>query len=73
MVKKMSAAEFTAWRNLYTERLEHLRMKVIRTLRSAREGHIEDADAEKIVENINKEVRYIIECGIILNSLKNKK
>jgi hypothetical protein len=70
MVKKMSAAEYTAWWGLYKERLDYLRSLMIQTLKNAREGYISDEESEKIVRGINGEVEEIIECVKVLNSLK---
>jgi len=72
MVKRMSAAEYAAWRDMYKRRLDSLRTLVIRTLKNAKEGYISEEESEKIVLSINEEGEEIIECIKILNNLKDK-
>jgi hypothetical protein len=70
MVKKMGAAEFMAWRNLYTKRLDHLRRVVVDTTAAANEGLIESKEARVVIDEVNQEINIIIECGRLLNSLR---
>ncbi len=72
MVRKMSTDEFIAWRTLYTKRLDHLRAMVIQTMRDAREGLISEEYCELVVTKINEEVNEIIECGMLINILRNR-
>lgn len=73
MVKKMSTGDFIAWRSLYTIRLDRLRAIIIQAIFDAKEGRITDDDSEVIISIVNEEVKEIIECGRIINSLKRGK
>lgn len=73
MVKKMSTSDFIAWRNLYTIRLDRLRATIIQAIFDAKEERITEEESESIISTVNKEVKEIIECGRIINSLKRGK
>lgn len=70
MVKKMNTDEFIAWRNLYTVRLDRLRAVVIQAIFDAKQGDITDQEAQETISLVNEEVKGIIECGKLLNQLK---
>ncbi len=70
MVKKMNTDEFIAWRNLYTVRLDRLRAVVIQAIFDAKQGSITEQEAEEAIALVNEEVKGIIECGKLLNQLK---
>lgn len=69
-MRKMNTAEFIAWRNLYTKRLDRLRGVVVQAIFDSKEGTITPEEAEETIFTVNEEVRGIIECGKLLNRLK---
>lgn len=69
-IRKMSAENFNALRKLYTVRLHELRQQTVLVFWSARIGSKEPEEAIQEMDEIDQEVKGIIECGRMMVNLR---
>lgn len=68
--RRMSAEDFNALRKLYTERLHELREKTIMVSWLGRNGYKDLEVAIQEMNEIDQEIKGIIECGRVMVNLR---
>lgn len=69
-IRRMSREDFETLRKLYANRLHELRHRIILVSQLARDGRKDPFETLQEMEEIDQEVKGIIECGQVMVNLR---